>query len=120
MSERTKTLPPYEGGSWREVAPALRYCHMVATVKSIIGVPVRTFAGMRLGKVHMLSFDLDTGKLALVHVGGRGVVHLLENELLVCWSDIISMSVEEVVVRDGVVPIQSSVLASEPSHPTTS
>lgn len=93
---------------------------MVVNVKSLFGVTVRTVAGMRLGKVQTLSFDPDTGKLALVHVRVRGVVHLLENELFVSWSDVVSMSTEEVVVRDGVIPIRSSVLASEAGRPTSS
>ena len=93
---------------------------MVVNVKSFFGTNVRTQSGIRLGQVQTMSIDEDSGKLALIHVRARGVTHLLENELLISWSDIVSMSVEEIVVRDGVVPIQSSVLASEPIHPTTS
>lgn len=93
---------------------------MVVNVKSLFGVSVRTVSGMQLGQVQTLSIDQDTGRLALIHVRARGVTHLLEHESLIIWSDIISMSVEEVVVRDGVVPIQSTALAGEPSHPTTS
>ena len=92
---------------------------MVVNVKSFFGVNARTVSGTRLGKVQSMSIDQDTGKLALIHIQPRGMAHLLENELFVAWSDIISMTEEEVVVRDGVVPIQSSVLASEVGRPTS-
>ncbi len=93
---------------------------MVVNVKSFFGSNVRTQSGLRLGQVQTMSLDQDTGKLALIHVRARGVTHLLENESLISWTDIISMSVEEIIVRDGVIPIRSASVASEASHPTTS
>ena len=85
---------------------------MVLNSKRLGGTLVRTKSGERLGKVASLDFDADTGRLAAIHVTPHGAVaSLLAGELLVAWSSVYSMSEEEVVVEDSVVPVTARRLA---------
>jgi len=72
--------------------------------KRIIGVPVKTRDGVALGKVASLDFDADTGHLGALNVSTSFVSGLLNDELTIPWNQIISMSADQVIVSDLVVP----------------
>ncbi|MDQ7815237.1 MAG: PRC-barrel domain-containing protein [Patescibacteria group bacterium] len=67
----------------------------------MIGVPVRTKAGLLLGRLKSMDFDAETGKLNALHVKVRGPVPgLLDDELIIAWVQVISMGEDEIVVAD--------------------
>jgi len=95
---------------------------MIVNTKDMVGIPVETRSGERVGKV--ASFDLDqaTGHLMSLHVKSRGLVHgLMADELLVPWTSILEMSLKKVVIQDGaVIAHQGSLATASPPvpHPT--
>lgn len=74
---------------------------MVVNTRDMIGVPVRTKAGLLLGRLKSMDFDAETGKLNALHVKVRGPVPgLLDDELIIAWVQVISMGEDEIVVAD--------------------
>lgn len=86
---------------------------MIVNSKHLVHVPVKTRTGEVLGKLSSLELDADTGKLVSLLVKVSGVKHLLDSELMIPWSKIISISEHEIIVADSFVPIGSAVLASK-------
>ncbi|MDO8617781.1 MAG: PRC-barrel domain-containing protein [Candidatus Uhrbacteria bacterium] len=79
---------------------------MACNTKDMIGIPVETRSGERIGKV--ASFDLDdaTGRLISIRVKSRGLVSgLMANELIVSWDAVIELTSSKVVIADGAVKI---------------
>lgn len=76
--------------------------------KRIMGVQVKTRDGRMIGKVSSLDIDADTGHLVNILVATSFVSGLLNDELIISWSQIISMNAEEVIVSDLVVPAGAS------------
>lgn len=76
--------------------------------KRMIGIPVRTRDDRMIGKVASLGIDADTGHLVNILVATSFVSGLLNDELIIPWSQIISMNAEEVIVSDLVVPAGES------------
>ncbi len=73
--------------------------------KVLVGVPVRTKMGLAVGRLASLELDSDTGRLTSLLVRGKGVVAgLLEDQLVVSWSQVVSMSDKEIVVQDNFSP----------------
>lgn len=76
------------------------------------GIPVKTKSGKLLGKLGDLSIDTDTGRLDALLVRSRGIIPgLLEGELRISWSQVVSLTPEEVVVVDNIVPVGGRRLA---------
>lgn len=74
-----------------------------STAHVLQGTPVWTRLGERIGRVHDLEFDVDTGKLVALHVHyGHWVPLAGTKTLLVNWSQIVEMTPEKVVVDDAV------------------
>ncbi|HWQ99314.1 MAG TPA: PRC-barrel domain-containing protein [Candidatus Methylomirabilis sp.] len=89
---------------------------MVVSTKQFIGLPVVTKSGTAVGKVAGFDIETDTGRIASLRVKVRGLVPgLLDQELLVAWGQIVEITIAQVVVQDGVVPIGGRVLASRPA-----
>jgi sporulation protein YlmC with PRC-barrel domain len=77
---------------------------MDLNTKGMQGVTVRTEGGLRVGKVASFDLDADTGRLRLIRVHTPGLVpRLLNDELLVPWVSVRSMTMEEVVINDATV-----------------
>ncbi|MFZ2804004.1 MAG: PRC-barrel domain-containing protein [Patescibacteria group bacterium] len=92
---------------------------MTVNSKELVNAPVRTQAGQAIGRVASVDFEADTGRLAALHVRIRGMVpHLLDNELLVSWSQIVSITKDEVVVKDTSVPADATAIASSFGSPS--
>ncbi len=84
---------------------------MALNTKDMVGVPVETRSGERVGKV--TSFDLDdaTGRLVAMRVKSRGLVSgLIADEMIVAWDAIIELSPSKVVIADGAVKIGATQL----------
>jgi sporulation protein YlmC with PRC-barrel domain len=83
--------------------------------KQIIGLPVETKSKQHLGKIGSFDVDADTGQVQTFHVKTRGLVKgLLDEELLVNWSQVIEMNDERMVVADASVPQGVRALAARP------
>ncbi len=95
---------------------------MIVNSKKMAGVPVRTEAGFSVGKVVSFDLDGDTGKLTVFRVRIPGAVPaLLDQEAMISWSQIVSMSDQEVVVVDAVVREMAAAkanprMAAPPAH----
>jgi len=86
--------------------------------KALGGVPVRTKAGMAVGKLASLELDSDTGRLTALLVRVRGMVPgLLDNELIVAWSQVVTMSDKEILVADNIAPAGASLAKNDFAAP---
>jgi len=75
---------------------------MNLNTKTLVGTKVITQSGMAVGKLASLELDGDTGRVTALKVRTRGMVPgLLDNELIVAWSQVVSMSEKEIVVVDN-------------------
>lgn len=68
-------------------------------------LPVRTLSGIRLGRVSSWDLDVETGKLAAIHVLPGVAVRLMTDELVIPWTQIVEITTEVVIVVDATVPI---------------
>ncbi len=83
--------------------------------RQLLGLPVTTKSGQDLGKVGSFDVDADTGQVQTFHVKTRGLVKgLLEEELLVAWSQVIEINEDRMVVADASVPQGARALAARP------
>ncbi len=55
-----------------------------------------------IGKVVDFEFDSDDGRLSAICVKTGLVQGLMEDQLIIAWSQIVSMNEREVIVEDGV------------------
>jgi sporulation protein YlmC with PRC-barrel domain len=82
--------------------------------KQLTNLPVITKSGQDLGKVGNFDIDSDSGRLMTIHVKTRGLVKgLLDTDLLVDWSQIVTIDEDKVVVSDASVPGGVKALASQ-------
>jgi sporulation protein YlmC with PRC-barrel domain len=85
--------------------------------RRLIGLPVLTKSGQDLGKVGSVDIDTENGRLATIRVKTRGLVQgLLDQELLVDWSQVVSINEDTVVVGDASVPGGVGALAARPAQ----
>lgn len=84
---------------------------MTVNSKELANAPVRTESGKGVGRVASLDVDADTGRLVAVRIRSGVVPHLLDTELLVAWSQVVSLSKDEVIVKDAAIPVGASALA---------
>jgi len=90
---------------------------MLLNSRQLARVPVRTQSGTRLGKLASVDIDADTGRISAIRVIPLGaVIRLLGTELIIGWAQIVSMTTEEIVVKDGSVPYAAAQLAAVGSH----
>jgi sporulation protein YlmC with PRC-barrel domain len=71
------------------------------TSKKLIGLEVFTEAGSYLGKVSNLEIDVDTHAVLRYIVKSR-LGGIIPKELIIGVAEVISISLEKMVVRDGV------------------
>ncbi len=84
---------------------------MFITSKQLTRLPVQTASGTRLGRVVSFDLDVETGKCAMIHVTPGVAARLLSDELVIAWSQIVSISADVVIVVDSVVPVGATRLA---------
>jgi sporulation protein YlmC with PRC-barrel domain len=84
---------------------------MLINSKSLGKLPVRTQSGTRLGRVASFDVDVDAGKISVIHVTPGVAARLLSDELMIAWSQIVSISAEAVIVIDSMVPVGATRLA---------
>lgn len=85
---------------------------MVVNTKRMVNVPVKIKTGMVIGKVASFDCDAHSGRLVSVFVRTAGFVpHVLGQELVVAWSQVVSMDETEVVVVDAAISVEGKVLA---------
>jgi sporulation protein YlmC with PRC-barrel domain len=74
---------------------------MIRLSRQLIGLPVRTVGGIALGQVSELEIDTETGRIKNIHVKPSGLVKgLMNDELIISWSQIIEIRINEVLVED--------------------
>jgi sporulation protein YlmC with PRC-barrel domain len=76
---------------------------MLIRAKRLIGASVRTRSGVSVGKVVDIEIDGDDGKIRAFCVKTGLVQGLMEDQLIIAWSQVVSMSEREVIVEDGAV-----------------
>lgn len=77
---------------------------MLVNTKKLKNAKVRTKAGIFLGRLASLDFDADTGHLISLRVRIGGMVPgLMDEEALIAWSQVLSMTEKEIVVVDTFV-----------------
>jgi sporulation protein YlmC with PRC-barrel domain len=81
--------------------------------RRLLGLSVVTKSRQELGKVRSIDIDTESGRLTTIRVNPRGLVKgLLEEELLVDWSQVISIDEDGLIVDDASVPEGAEVLAT--------
>lgn len=77
---------------------------MLVNSKKMKSAKVYTKSGVFLGRLSSVDLDADTGHLLALHVRVSGMVPgLMDEEALVAWSQVLSMSEKEVRVVDTFV-----------------
>lgn len=71
------------------------------TSKKLIGLAVFTESGIRLGKVADLEIDIEAQTILRYVIKGR-LGGIMAKELIVSVSEVVSISNEKMIVRDGV------------------
>lgn len=85
---------------------------MQLPLKRLVGLAVKTKSGQALGKVTDAIFDAETGRLLSLDVKmHRFVPEILDDHMLIAWSQIVEVTDKVVIVKDGVVPIGARRLA---------
>ncbi len=69
--------------------------------RDLLGLPVVTVSGVRLGKVLSFELDADTHAVALYHVGPRNWPGSVRHAI--APPQILSVTAEQMTVRDGAV-----------------
>ena len=78
--------------------------------KRFAGLPVRTKAGIPMGKLLSVEIDTDTGRIQNLIVRLKGITM---EQAVIGWAQIVSMSEAEIVVVDAFV----SSVAAVPVQP---
>ena len=82
--------------------------------KQLTNLPVITKSGQDLGKIGSFDIDADSGRLTTMHVKTRGLVKgLLDTDLRVDWSQVVTIDEDKVVVSDATVPGGVKALAAQ-------
>lgn len=91
------------------------------TAHVLQGTPVWTRLGERVGRVYDLEFEIETGRLAALHVRqGHWVPLATSKTLMVAWTQIVEITPEKVVVEDAVIQEAAGAEAlAVPAIPTT-
>lgn len=84
---------------------------MQLSSRQVIGLPVETKSGLKLGVVADFEIDTEQQAVARYVVKPALVPRLLARELMVGASQVVSITNEKIIVEDGVV--------SEPNAVTT-
>ena len=88
---------------------------MRINTKQLFGLPVETAGGTSVGKAGCADIDTETGRLVTLHVKTRGVIPgLMNEELMVDWSQIVEITDTRVVVADASVPEGARAFARAP------
>jgi sporulation protein YlmC with PRC-barrel domain len=78
---------------------------MRINTKQFFGLPVETEGGAPVGKASSADFETESGRMTELHVKTRGVIPgLMNEELMIGWSQIVEITAERVVVADASVP----------------
>ena len=77
------------------------------------GLPVVTKSGQDIGRVLAFIFDTDRGSIAQIEVRPAGLVRgLVAHELLISWDEVLEWTDKHIIVKDTLIPVASSVIAS--------
>lgn len=79
--------------------------------KRLHGIPVVTRGGQVLGKLQSFDVDADTGHLLAIHVATSLVKGLLNDDLVIAWSQVVEMGESRVIVSDTSIPSGAEALA---------
>ena len=86
---------------------------MLVNTKRLRHASVRTVSGVVLGKFLSTDLDVDSGRVHAIHIQPRGTVAgLLSHDLVVAWTAVVSMTEEEIVVKDASVSAPAMNLAA--------
>lgn len=91
---------------------------MLRSTKRLFGLPVQTVGGINLGQVTDLEIETDTGRLQKMRVKPSGLVKgLMNQELIIDWSQIQEIKEEVILVDDSAVKEKSkaSVRSASPA-----
>ena len=87
---------------------------MLIKSKNLIGLPVYTKSGRLLGEVDDIEIETDGQLVVNYQVGSKNVIkNLLGNKLIIHRDQIVSISVEKVVVEDNVVETETLLAQKE-------
>jgi sporulation protein YlmC with PRC-barrel domain len=85
---------------------------MRINTKQLMGLPVETEGGASIGKVCSADVETETGRIIAIHAKTRGVIPgLMDEDLLIAWSQIVEITAEHVIVQDATVPEGARVFA---------
>jgi sporulation protein YlmC with PRC-barrel domain len=87
------------------VRPASYSLFMQTRAHKLVGIPVKTRSGQAVGRLTDVSLDVHTGRIEALLVRSRGFIPgLMDQELRIAWSQVISLSPTEAIVSDAFVP----------------
>lgn len=92
-----------------------------STAHVLQGTPVWTRLGERVGRVHDLEFEIETGRMVALHVReGHWVPLTASKTLIVAWPQVVEITPEKVIVEDAVIKERQTVAESigVPAVPT--
>lgn len=91
------------------------------TAHVLQGTPVWTRLGERVGRVYDVEFEVETGRLAALHIRqGHWVPLSASKTMIIAWSQIVEITPEKVVVKDGVIQEETGAeVLGVPAMPTT-
>ncbi|MFH1620610.1 MAG: PRC-barrel domain-containing protein [Patescibacteria group bacterium] len=85
---------------------------MALNSKRLEKTTVFTQSGIKIGRLSSLEIDEQTGKLIAIKVLTPGLVpHLMNEELMINWPQIVSMSLEKIIIVDASVPASAKLIA---------
>jgi sporulation protein YlmC with PRC-barrel domain len=85
---------------------------MQTSQRRLLGLPVSTRSGYRLGKLTDFIIDSDSGRISFILVRTRGLIPgLMDNELRIAWQQVISFGEKEIIVTDGSAESRATRLA---------
>ncbi|NCF75487.1 MAG: hypothetical protein GWO87_03315 [Xanthomonadaceae bacterium] len=82
----------------------------VINCKKIIGLPVETKSGEQLGKVFDLELEVESQTVLKYYVKDRNILkEMFNRELIIHRNQVLSISKEKMIVKDGFVQEKNSV-----------
>lgn len=87
---------------------------MLINGKKLIGLPVYTKSGQRLGVVGDLEIDVDQQLIVNYQVSSKNVIkNLLNNKLVINRDQVIAINKDRIIVDDGILEEQTLLAKTE-------
>jgi sporulation protein YlmC with PRC-barrel domain len=83
--------------------------------KNLIGLPVETVLGKKLGKVFDFELEIDSQSILKYFVKGNILKDLFISELIIHRSQVISINDKKMIVKDNVIEDKQKIQASAPA-----